>query len=147
MAEKKLKKTPAKRSPRVNKTQQHKKKLLEALEKSLGVVTVACKTAELDRTTFYNYYNSDPEFKEAVDSIEDIALDFAESQLHQQIRDGEVTSTIFYLKTKGKRRGYIEKTQQELSNPDGSAVMQPVADAFEKAVLKAYGNGSSDSSK
>lgn len=147
MAEKKITTKAVKRSPRTNKTQQQKKKLLEALEKTLGVVTSACRMADLNRSTFYDYYNNDPDFKAAVDSIEDIALDFAESQLHQQIRDGEVTSTIFYLKTRGKKRGYIEKTQQELSNPDGSSVMQPVADAFEKAVLKAYGNGSADSSK
>ena len=53
----------------------------------------------------------DEEYNESVKSIEDIALDFAESQLHKQIRDGEVSSTIFFLKTKGKRRGYIERQE------------------------------------
>lgn len=100
---------------RPNKTQQHKKALLEALEKSLGVVTTACKSVGVDRTTFYNYVNTDPQFKTAVDDVENIALDFAESQLHKQIQKGEVSSTIFYLKTKGKGRGYIEKQQTEHS--------------------------------
>ena len=95
--------------------QQHKKDLLIALEKSLGVVTTACRAVQLDRTTFYRYYNDDTDFKLAVDDIENIALDFAESQLHKQIQNGEVSSTIFYLKTKGKGRGYIEKQQTELS--------------------------------
>lgn len=95
--------------------QQHKKDLLIALEKSLGVVTTACRAVQLDRTTFYRYYNDDTAFKAAVDDIENIALDFAESQLHKQIQNGEVSSTIFYLKTKGKGRGYIEKQQTELS--------------------------------
>ena len=40
-----------------------------------------------------------------------MALDFAESQLHKQIQNGEVSSTIFYLKTKGKKRGYIERQE------------------------------------
>jgi len=57
----------------------------------------------------------DEDYKAAVESISDIALDFAESQLHKQIKDGEVSSTIFYLKTKGKKRGYIEKTEVENS--------------------------------
>ncbi len=100
---------------RANKIQQHKKALLEALEKSLGVVTTACKAVGVDRTTFYKYVNEDPAFKQAVDDVENIALDFAESQLHRQIQNGEVSSTIFYLKTKGKRRGYIEKQELETS--------------------------------
>lgn len=98
-----------------NKIQQHKKALLEALAKSLGVVTTACKAVKIDRGTFYRYYNEDPEFKAAVDDVENIALDFAESKLHNQIDKGDTTACIFYLKTKGKHRGYIEKTQVENS--------------------------------
>ena len=100
---------------RPNRTEQHKKAVLAALEQSLGVVTEACRTAGIGRVTFYEWLKNDPEFKRQVESIEDIALDFAESALHQQIRDGEVSSTIFYLKTKGKKRGYIEKTEQEVT--------------------------------
>lgn len=95
--------------PKINKIQHTKKALLEALEKSLGVVTTACKSVGVDRGTFYNYYNGDPEFKAAADGMQDVALDFAESQLFQQIKGGVPSSTIFYLKTKGKKRGYIEE--------------------------------------
>lgn len=104
----------------MNKIQQYKKALLEALEKSLGVVTTACKTVGVDRGTFYNYYHNDPAFKTAVDELENVALDFAESQLHKQIQNGEVSSTIFYLKTKGKKRGYIERS--EVTGKDGDAI-------------------------
>lgn len=97
--------------PKDNKIQQHKKALLEALEKSLGVVTTACKSVQLDRSTFYKYYNTDGVFKASVDELENIALDFAESQLHKQIASGNPTSTIFYLKTRGKKRGYIERSE------------------------------------
>lgn len=95
-----------------------KKKLVKALEKSLGVVTTACKSVDVARSTFYDWYNADEDFKKEVDSIGDIALDFAESQLHKQIQGGNPTSTIFYLKTKGKRRGYVER--QEITGADGS---------------------------
>lgn len=106
--------------PKVNRVQHTKNALIEALEKSLGVVTSACKSVGVDRTTFYNYYNADPKFRASVDSIENIALDFAESQLHRQIKDGNVAATIFYLKTKGKGRGYIER--QELTGADGQPI-------------------------
>lgn len=92
-----------------NKIAHIKKALLEALENSLGVVTVACKTVGITRGTFYRYYNTDPDFATAVNEIENAALDFAESQLHQQIKDNDTTATIFFLKTKGKKRGYVEK--------------------------------------
>jgi hypothetical protein len=101
--------------PADNKKQQLKKALLEALEKSLGVVTTACKSVGCDRTVFYRYYKEDAEFKDAVDSIDDIALDFAESQLHKQIAGGNPVSTIFFLKTRGKKRGYVEKSEVDVN--------------------------------
>ena len=100
----------------MNKSEHNKKALLEALEKSLGVVTTACKQAGIGRTTFYEYLK-DLNFKKDVDSIQDIALDFAESQLHQQIQAGNTAATIFYLKTKGKKRGYVER--QEITGVEG----------------------------
>ena len=43
----------------MNKTEQHKKAMLDALEKSLGVVTTACKSVGVGRTTFYLWMNED----------------------------------------------------------------------------------------
>ncbi len=101
----------------MNKTEQHKKAILEALEKSLGVVTTACKNVGIGRTQFYNWLKQDEDFAESVEDVQNIALDFAESQLHKQIGDGNTSATIFYLKTKGKNRGYIER--QEITGADG----------------------------
>ena len=91
--------------------------MIKALEQSLGIVTVACKKADIPRSTFYKWLKEDEEFKKQVIDIENIALDFAESQLHKQISDNSTSATIFYLKTKGKKRGYIER--QEITGADG----------------------------
>jgi len=99
-----------------NKSDILKERLLEALEVSLGVVTEACKNAEVSRKTFYQYCNEDVDFKSAVDEIQDVALDFAEGALHKQIKNGVPSSTMFYLKTKGKKRGYIERTESVNEN-------------------------------
>lgn len=96
-------------------TKKKQKTMLEALHKSRGIVTSACKSAGIPRSEFYYWKKNDPEFCKDVDDIEDIALDFVEGALHKQIEDGNPTSTIFYLKTKGKKRGYIEKQQVEHS--------------------------------
>jgi predicted DNA-binding transcriptional regulator AlpA len=101
----------------MNKSEHIKKGLLDALEKSLGVVTTACKQVGIGRTTFYNYYNEDIDFAKKVDDIENVALDFAESQLHKQIQEGSTAATIFLLKTRGKKRGYVER--QEITGAEG----------------------------
>jgi len=88
-----------------------KKAMLEALEKSLGVVTTACKQVGIDRGTHYRWLKEDTEYADQVKAIENVTLDFAESQLHKQILDGNTTATIFLLKTKGKSRGYIERQE------------------------------------
>lgn len=94
-----------------------KKAMIEALEKSLGVVTTACKNVGIARNTHYLWMREDEEYREEVNAIENIALDFVESQLFKNIKDGKTSEMIFYLKTKGKKRGYIER--QEITGADG----------------------------
>jgi len=101
----------------MNKSEQLKKEqLLQALTKSLGIVSTACLSVGVSRTTYYKYYNDDEQFKSQVDDISDIAIDFAESQLFELIKGGNITAVIFYLKTKGKKRGYVEKQELDLGN-------------------------------
>jgi len=100
----------------MDKTEQHKRAMLDALEKSLGVVTAACKAVGIGRTTHYLWMQEDAEYKAAVEGLSDVALDFAESQLHKQIKEGNSTATIFFLKTKGKKRGYIERQEVEVAS-------------------------------
>ena len=103
----------------MNKNRHIKKEaMLSALEKSLGVVTVACKQADIHRSTYYKWLNEDEDFAKAVKDIENIALDFGESQLHKQIGDGNTSATIFFLKTKGKKRGYVERNELDLTSGD-----------------------------
>ena len=105
----------------MNKTEHSKKRVIEALEKSLGVVTTACKIADVGRTQFYHWLKEDEKFASKVIEIADVALDFAESQLFNQIKDGNTGATIFYLKTKGKARGFVER--QELDHTsDGEPI-------------------------
>ena len=98
-----------------HKTEHNKKALIQAMQKNLGNVTASCKAVGLGRTTYYEYYNTDEAFKATCDECENIALDFVESKLHEQIDEGVPSSTIFFLKTKGKKRGYIEKQEIEHS--------------------------------
>ena len=86
----------------------YKAALLVALEKSLGIVTPACKEVGISRDRFYTYYHEDPEFKKKVDEINEIQMDFVENQLFKKIKGGSEKSIHFYMRYKGRRRGYNE---------------------------------------
>ncbi len=110
----------------MTKTDTNKKAMIEAMEKALGIVTSACKAVGISRETHYRWMREDNAYKVAINDVEDIALDFAESSLHKQIKDGSTAATIFYLKTKGKKRGYIER--QEIENTgEPQIVIQPMS--------------------
>ena len=102
-----------------------KKDMLEALRKSLGIVSTACKSVGIERCTHYNWLKADPNYASAVAELENVVLDFAESQLHTLIKGGDTTATIFLLKCKGKRRGYVEKTEVELVNLPTINIIMP----------------------
>lgn len=110
--------------PKSTRTDMLKKQMIDAMEKSLGIVTIACRNVGIHRSTFYDWMNNDPEFKKLVDDVSEITLDFAESELHKQIRDGSTAATIFYLKTKGKKRGFIERSEIDMNTnqPDFSGL-------------------------
>ena len=92
-----------------------KTQLIENLKLCKGIVANACEVVGVSRGTFYKWYKEDEEFKAQVDDINEATLDFVESKLLENIKKGEVTSIIFYLKTKGRNRGYQEKAEIDIN--------------------------------
>jgi len=90
-----------------------KEHVLKALEKNLGNVSSACSQVGIGRTCFYEWVKKDPVFAEKWHDIEEMSIDYAETSLKKQIKNGNTSATIFYLKCKAKKRGYIEKTEVE----------------------------------
>lgn len=99
---------------KTNTSNNKKEAMLEALDKSLGIVSTAAKMVGIDRSTHYAWMKSDKDYKKAVDSIQDGVLDFAESHLYKLVKEGNPAATIFLLKTRGKTRGYIERQEIEV---------------------------------
>ena len=93
--------------------------MIAALEKTLGIVTAACKASGISRDKHYYWMNHDPIYKKAVEEIGEMGVDFAEGKLLESIKNGSDTATIFYLKTKGKARGYVEKTEVDANVTGG----------------------------
>lgn len=100
-------------------------KFLAAYAKCYGNVTEACRIARLDRSTFYSW-KDDERFHAKMAAIEPVEalLDLAETHLVRRIKKGDAAAIIFTLKTRGKKRGYIER--QELTGPEGGQLTQNV---------------------
>jgi hypothetical protein len=92
-----------------------KEAMLDAMEKNLGIVTDSCRQIGISRDTHYRWLKEDKEYKRAIKDIENVALDFVESALLQQIKKGNPLSTMFYMKCKGKKRGYIEQQDVKIT--------------------------------
>lgn len=107
---------------------QRKETLVEGLLKFRGIVTDACGFAGVSRMMFYEYVNNDPEFAAKVEEAKDAAIDFVEGQLYKRIEEGREASTIFYLKTKAKHRGYTESIEH--TGPGGGPIQIRVVEPF-----------------
>ena len=83
--------------------------MLAALRVNHGIVSNSAHMAGITRQCHYSWLKKDPNYALAVEDINNIALDTAESALFSNILAGKESSLIFFLKCKGKERGYIEK--------------------------------------
>tara|TARA_R110001592_G_scaffold225781_1_gene481757 strand:- start:129 stop:500 length:372 start_codon:yes stop_codon:yes gene_type:complete len=100
-----------------DRIQEKKKKFVVGLRNNLGNISKACDAVGISRTTYYDWIESDDLFKEDVEHIKESLLDLAECKLLENIEDNQNIAIIFYLKTKGKKRGYIEKQEVEVVRP------------------------------
>ena len=102
-----------------------KRAFLQALTGSLGIVSQALKQSGniIHRDTHYEWLKHDPDYAEAVASVGEHVLDFAESALHKNIALGKEQSLVFFLKTRGKARGYSVREEGE---EGGRAVTAPI---------------------
>ena len=80
----------------------------EALTKAGGIVDDAARLIGCNRRTIQTFIAGSDRCRKARDEARETTIDLAESKLMEKIREGNVPSIIFYLKTQGKSRGYIE---------------------------------------
>ena len=92
-----------------------KKAFVDAWIATFGNITKAAELCKMHRTTYHLWMNSDAVFKKAIES-EDVGerfLDFLEEKLKDKIIGNDTTALIFALKCKGKKRGYVERTESK----------------------------------
>ena len=88
---------------------------VKAYKKHATNISRACEVADIHRTTHHRWYANNTTYKEQIDAISESMIDFAEGMLYKNMKDGKEQSILFFLKTRGKKRGYVEKQEIELS--------------------------------
>lgn len=115
-------------------------RLIAMLRKTGGNVSQVAAALHVSRTMVYNWIKADPELEDALEDVRESLLDNAETLLQQHIlgepaldewgkqigwkRLPDLTAVIFFLKTKGKTRGYVERMEQEFNNRDVEIIIK-----------------------
>ncbi len=97
------------------KLTKRQKQFLEAFEKNATNVSRACKSVGIERQTHYDWKSRNLTYKAKVEAIEESMIDFAEGMLYKNMKDGKESSILFFLKTRGRSRGYVERQEIEHS--------------------------------
>lgn len=100
-------------------------KLITAAEKSNGIMSVCARLAGINRRTVEKYFELVPEAKNAFLEQREVIIDLAESKLLNMVNAGDKDAVFFLLKTIGKKRGYSERSETEVSG-----AVQTVVDRF-----------------
>ena len=123
------------------KRQNTAERIIQALEGTQGLLSLAARKAGVSYATMKRYAAEFPTVKMAVQDAKASTLDFAEGKLYQAISQGNLSAIIFFLKTQGKSRGYIERS--EITGEDGRQLMPPVVNFHftDGTVIKPPRNG------
>jgi len=89
--------------------------MIEAISLN-GTISGASKALDCSRQTVAKYMEMYPEIQEAVNEARETMIDIAEGGLMANIADKHPASIFFVLKTLGKDRGYVDRTETTGAN-------------------------------
>lgn len=84
--------------------------IMGEIKRLQGNLNAAAKSLKISRKTLDKYVSKSKVLQELCKEIFEEEIDQVEKALHNQIDKGNLTAILFYLKCKGRERGWIEKT-------------------------------------
>ena len=93
--------------------------IVAALKATKGMVYLAADALGCVPQTVYNYIAKYPTVKAVFEDEGGRVLDVGEMKLYEHVLHGDAWAVCFLLKTKGKHRGYVERTEH--TGKDGGA--------------------------
>lgn len=103
------------------------KAIISVLQKTGGLYKPAAQKLNVERRTLYKWVEETPELQQAIEDIRESMIDMSEGALFKQIQEGNPAAIFFHLKTQGKRRGYIEKSETDITS-NGNTIFVKVPD-------------------
>ena len=88
---------------------------VKALHDAQGLVTVAAAKLGVSRQAVYLMADRHLMVREAIEDARERILDVAEGRLYKRIVNDDMTAIMFLLKTLGKKRGYVERSERQYS--------------------------------
>ena len=85
-----------------------------------GNIAAIARRLRVSRAYIYKRINEAPALRGAIEDAREAMLDNVESALYKQVLEGNTTAMIFWLKTQGKKRGYVERS--EITGADGQVI-------------------------
>ena len=102
-------------------------KVTKAIEDHRGNLSMVARKLNVSRVTLYAFIKKYPSVQTVLDDARETMIDNVESALYTKALKGDTASMIFFLKTQGKKRGYVER--QEITGADGGAIVVEWDDA------------------
>jgi hypothetical protein len=93
------------------------KEVAEAIKEAKGFLTVAAQILGCHYTTILNYAKRYKLVRKTLDEARQRMLDIAEAKLFEQVQAGDLRAIMFYLRTFGKTRGYVERLEITTPQP------------------------------
>jgi hypothetical protein len=118
------------------------KQIAEAISSSYGFNTQTAKMLGVSYEAFKKELRSNPKLQKVVERVEEENLDYAESKLRCLIDKENVPAILFYLKCKGKKRGFIEGNEgiQAPTKPILFKYVPATKEDIQKAITKELKN-------
>ena len=79
-----------------------------------GIISAIARKVGCGWHTAARYIDQHATVKQAYDDECERVLDLAETKTIKAIEDGDLQMVRYYLSTKGRKRGYVERTEQEV---------------------------------
>jgi hypothetical protein len=96
-----------------------KLRFMRSLRLNLGLVYASSKETGISVEDHNRWMQEDSDYRKQVMEIDGHAIDYVESTLLKLVEEKNPQAIMFYLKTKGKDRGYVEKTSTSEAKDKG----------------------------
>lgn len=115
------------------------KKVKNAIKGSKGIITVVAKRTEVTRLALYKFLEKHPKLKEDIQEERERLVDVAETGLLVHLDQKAPWAIGLVLKTLGKERGYVERTEvrgEVINIPTPSEVLVEIKKKRETKEIK-----------